>query len=58
MKAHALHSHMHDRKGIKKKKTNRKHREKNVLSAEEITDPIGEKNSTEDTKTALSSCVM
>lgn len=49
---------MHDRKGRKKKKTNRKHREKNVLSAEEITDPIGEKNSTEDTKTALSSCVM
>lgn len=44
MKAHALHSHMHDRKGRKKKKTNRKHREKDVFSAEEITDPVGKKN--------------
>lgn len=36
LKTHAPHSHMQDRKGRKKKKINRKHREKGVLSAEEL----------------------
>lgn len=45
MKAHAPWSHMHDRKGRKKKKTNRKHRERDVPSAEElrIKDPLEKK---------------
>lgn len=45
MKTHAPHSHMQDRKGRKKKKINRKHREKGVLSAEElrIKDPLEKK---------------
>lgn len=36
LKAHALHSHMHDRNGGEEKKTNRKHREKHILNAEEL----------------------